>query len=69
MATTHSQGAHVIVLDEWDFSALNSFLYEFNGDEEKLARIARENNMALGMNHIYALASLWKQLHGIKDSF
>lgn len=59
------QGKVVLVLNQSDFSALNALLYEIRQDEDKLIKIARENHMGLGANHLESLAKLWNAVHGV----
>lgn len=70
MAQSNSQyieghGKVVLVLEQSDFSALNSLLYELAEQPEKIRAIAREHTMALGGNEVESLSTLWNTLHKI----
>lgn len=59
------QGKVVLVLDQSDFSALNSLLFELREDEQKIISIAQAHRMGLGANHVESLAQLWSTLHNV----
>lgn len=53
----------ILVLDQSDYSALTSLLFELRENENGIREIARDHNMGLGANHIESLAALWGRLN------
>ena len=54
-------GKHVLILDQSDYSALTSLLYDL-ADEPRLRKIAQDHGLALGANHVESLAALWQKI-------
>lgn len=54
-------GKHVLILDQEDYSALSSLLYDL-ADEPRLREIARHHRLALGGNQIESIAALWSKI-------